>query len=221
MATPADSGTAAPTGWISPSTSYKHALIPIIVLIVGGAVLAHFQRPFAMQAMMTRMPPEALARVGEMSNSPIFLITTLSAGVVRVLGVAISAGGAFLVLSGMFAAPVFRRVFVAAAWAALLYLLRDAVRLGTLMYRGLETVRAPEDLVPGIGLGFLVTNRQSLAYELLELFNVYDLAYLWIFAGLLCITESVRAPKAIVAGLVPWLLLNAIGITFRALFLYN
>ena len=203
---------------MNPTATYKHALIPLAVLALGTTVLAYLQQPFAMQAMMSRMPPEAAARMTEMAGSPFFLATNLIGGVVSLIGVLLWAGGAHLGLAGMYASPQFRRVFVGAAWASLVFLVRDSVRLGTLMYRGIDSVRRPEDMLPGIGMGFLVENHQSLVYQLLELLNVYDLAFIWVFAGLLAASEGVRPPKAIAAVLLPWTLLHAVGIGFSMLF---
>jgi hypothetical protein len=154
----------------------------------------------------------------EFSGSPFFWLSHAAGGLVRIVGVTVSAGATFLALMAMFARPTFERVFAGAAWASLAYLLRDTVRLVTLMVRGLESVRTPGDLLPGIGMGFLVEDHQSVLYGLLELLNVYDLAFVWIFAGLLSANGVIRPGTAIIAVLIPWALFHAMSIAFRALF---
>lgn len=197
--------------------SYRYAAIAMVVLCAGSLLLAAWYRPYVIQGVLSVLPPDAGPKVTQLADERIFRFSAIGALVMPFVTVLLATLGCYLVIASAFVTASIEKTFAAAAWAALILLCRDLTRFAILATQGVASVRAPEDVVVGLGLGFLVDNHRSLAYDLLELVNSFDIAYLLTFAALLHATQAIRPRLAIVAAALPWVLMQSMRIGFNQL----
>jgi hypothetical protein len=95
--------------------------------------------------------------------------------------------------------------------------LKSVVRY-VFLVTGNRPLSGVEDLEPGVGLGFLATEKPSLAYDVLELANLFDVLFVAVFACGIARVARVSSARATLAAIIPWLLMNAVRIGFSALF---
>lgn len=203
---------------LSKLVSYRYAAVAMVMLGAGGILLAELYRPYVLQGVLAMLPPEAGPKVTQMADERIFRYSAVGALLVPWVTVLLTSLGCYLVLASAFITASVELTFAAAAWSAVILLCRDLARFVILANQGIGSIRAPEDVVVGLGLGFLVDNHRSLAYDLLELVNSFDIAYLLVFAVLLNATQGIRPRLAIVAAAVPWVLMQSMRIGFNQLF---
>lgn len=221
MAMPARSAdpTGGPDGLSAQPLTLADAVAPLMASIGITVALSFAYRPYFAEAFVAMLPPSAeVARV-EAIQDQVFRFSLLGSVLLPVAYAAITATVAFLVLAAIpaYGIPRFPALLVCAAWAALLLRLKDLSRYAVVHVRGLEAVRDALDLRPGLGLGFLLEERDSLAYELLDLVNGFDLGYVAVLA--FGIGRALRVPlaPALAAAVLPWALLHAVRIGFGAL----
>lgn len=197
--------------------SYRSAAIAMAVLGAGSILLAELYRPYVIQGVLAVLPPDAGPQVTQLADERIFRFSAIGALLVPFVTVLLTTLGCYLVIASAFITASVEMTFAAAAWSAVILLGRDVTRFVILASQGLASIRGPEDVVVGLGLGFLVDNHRSLGYDLLELVNSFDIAYLLIFAVLLNATQGIRPRLAIVAAAVPWVLMQSMRIGFNQL----
>ncbi len=211
---------AAPDHRLINLVSYRYSAIAMIVLGIGSMVLAVLYRPYVLQGVLAVLPPEAGPKMTALADERIFRYSAIGALLVPCATVMFATLGCYLVIASAFITASVERTFGAAAWAGIMLLLRDLTRYVVLARQGLSSIAAPEDVVVGLGLGFLVDNHRSLPYDLLELVNSFDAAYLLVFAALLNAPQAIPTRLALVAAAVPWFLMQAMRLGFNQLF-YN
>lgn len=208
-----------PDGFFSQPLTFIDAVVPLVVSIGVTVALSFAYRPYFAEALAATLPPGAdVARI-EAIQDQVFRFSLLGSVVLPVAYTAITATVAFLVLAAIptYDIPRFPALVACAAWAALLLRLKDLSRYAVVHVRGLEAVRDALDLRPGVGLGFLVEDRRSVAYELLDTINGFDLGYVAVLG--FAIGQATRVPlsPALAAAALPWGLLHAVRIGFAML----
>jgi hypothetical protein len=208
-----------PDGVFTRPLTLVDAIAPLLVSVGVTVALSFAYRPYFAEALAAMLPPGAdMTRVAAI-HEQVFRFSLIGSVVLPVAYPTITATVAFLVLAAIPAddMPRFSALLACAAWAALLLRLKDLSQYLVIYARGLDAVHDAFDLRPGVGLGFLLEDRDSIAYELLDLVNGFDVGYLAAFS--LAIGRAARVPPApaLAAAALPWALLHAIRIGFGML----
>ena len=210
-----------PERFFSRKLTYADAAVPLLVAMVIGVWLNHVLQPFVAKAVYETLPPEAAQRFVADSGARLTSarwLGDLGALAAPLILTGLVASLAFLALGAWFRLPRFESLTVGPAWALLALTFKDVAQYALLMARGLDSVRGPTDLVPGLGFGFLLANQSSVLYGVLELINGFDLGYVIFFAFAIRLAESIPFREALFATAIPWLLLQGVRLGFSSLF---
>lgn len=208
-----------PERFFSGPLTLAHAVPPLLVAVGVAMALAFAHRPYFAEALAASLPVGADPSRLETIYSQAFRFGVIGSVLVPFAYVGITAIVAFLYLGAVAErdVPRFHAIAACAAWAALLLTLKDLARYGVMQARGIEAVRGPFDLRPGVGLGFLVSDPASVAYEVLDMLNAFDLGYVAVLGFAISRAARVPAVRALVAAVLPWALLHAVRIGFGVL----
>jgi hypothetical protein len=191
-------------------------LVPLALTILVGLWLSAAMRPLLVDAIAASLPPGADARVAQIVDSAL-RFRALGVAIVPAVQICVIALRAFLVLGALLEPPRFGVLTACAAWALLALTLKSVVRCAVLVL-GNRPLAGVEDLEPGVGLGFLAAEKPSVAYDVLELANLFDVMFVAILALTIARAAKVPTARATLAAIIPWLLMNAVRISFNVLF---
>lgn len=191
-------------------------ILPLAFAVAVSAWLSVAMRPLIVEALTSSVSPGSRDAI-EAAVDGALRFRVVGALLVPAGHVVVTAVLAFLILAAFFELREFRVLAACAAWAMPILTLKAIVRY-TVLALGLQPLNGVEDLAPGVGLGFLATAKPSLAYDALDLVNVFDAGYLFVLALLMRRFAEVPLSHAMIAAVVPWAALNAIRIGFNVFF---
>lgn len=208
-----------PERFFSGPLTLGHAVAPLLAAVGVAMALSFAYRPYFAEVLAAALPVDADPARLETIYSQALRFGLIGSALVPLVYTGITAILAFLCLAAVAERdlPRFEALTVCVAWAALLLTLKDLARYGVMQARGIEAVRGPFDLRPGVGLGFLVGDPASVTYEVLDMLNAFDLGYVAVLG--FAISRAARVPivHALAAAAVPWALLHAVRIGFGVL----
>ena len=208
-----------PERFFSGPLTLARAVPPLLVAVGVAMALSVAYRPYFAEAVAAMLPVDADPARFETIYSQAFRFGLMGSVLVPLAYTGITAIVAFLCLAAVAERDVPRVEALTAcvAWAALLLTLKDLARYAVMQARGIEAVRSALDLRPGVGLGFLVSDQASIAYEMLDTMNAFDLGYVAVLGFAISRAARVPAVHALVAAVLPWALLHAVRIGFGVL----
>jgi hypothetical protein len=208
-----------PEQFLARRLRYRDAVAPALVAIGVGVLLSYAYRPFVVEALLGSLPGDAAPDVVDSLVRRVLRFSAIGAAVMPLAQIGLTAALAFVFLTAHGERlPRFESLCVCVSWAALLLTGRDAARFGMLLARGLDSVRGLADLQPGVGLGFLASAPNTLAYDLLEAINGFDVGYVLALAVAVSRSEAVSFRTGLAASGTSWLLLRAVRIGAGVLF---
>jgi hypothetical protein len=197
--------------WTRRTFTAADVIVPLTAIVLVELWLGAAMQPYLTQAVVSSLPPGAEPRVVEMLSSwaPARL---LGVPMVNLLYLVVTTTLAYLVVASCSEPPRFGALLACAAWAQAALTLKAVVRFGELAWDGPGAVRGITDLAPGVGFGFLFGRSPALLYEVAELVNLFDAAYLYLFTYGVSRAAGVSATQGAVAAILPWALINAVRI---------
>jgi hypothetical protein len=199
--------------WSRRTFTAADVVAPLTAVVLVELWLGAAMQPYLTQAVVSSLPPGAESRVVEMLNSWTSA-RFIGIPLVNLLQLMITTTLAYLVVASSSEPPRFGALLACAAWAQPALTLKAVVRFGELAWDGPDAVRGVTDLAPGVGLGFLVGRPPGLLYEVAELVNLFDVAYLYLLAYAVTRAAGISASQGTAAALLPWALINAARIAF-------
>ena len=191
-------------------------IIPLVIGAILSVAVTSAMRPYFDFAMAQTMTPEVAARLASVEGA-LRWFPYVGILVVTLIRPALYAGLALLVVRATNDHARFVPLYVCAAWAQIILVLKTVVQYVIVAASGTQTIHSPADLAPGTGLGFIAGTNESVIYHVLELINGFDIAFIAAFALSMRLATKSSLPLTVGAALTPWLLLSAIEVAVASL----